>query len=57
MRTIYQGHYPNSGIYKRKQKTFLSIRDIVTATLIQLSFLFNRTQTTPGPSQNMDYIT
>ena len=55
--TIYQSHYHNSGIYERKQKIFLSIRDIVTATLIQLSFLFNRTQTTPGPSQNMDDIT
>jgi hypothetical protein len=26
-------------------------------TFIQLSFLVNTVQTTPGPSQNMDYIT
>ena len=31
---------------KENRETFLSIWDIVTATLIQLSFLFNRTQTT-----------
>ena len=41
---------------KENRETFLSVLDIVTATLIQLSFLLNRTQTTPGPSQNMDYI-
>ena len=35
------------GYHKYYFKMFLS----------QLSFLFNTTQTTPGPSQNMDYIT
>ena len=29
----------------------------ISNKLIELSFLFSTAQTTPGPSQNMDYIT